>query len=308
LRGRKGPFTDTTIDRLIRDSTAKGQYRSNFTKLVGGSKGWIFKPEHEWVVTPVEPIVSEELWEQCNALLESRLVRRARPGPRPVHTFTGFVFCACGQKMYVPSHTPKYLCTACRTKIPVVDLDNIFHEELKGYLLDPVKVTDYLKRGSETLADREKLLDTLRSEQRRLKDEVESTFKLYHSGGLTVEQFKARFQPLEDRQQQLAAELPRVDGELAFLKIEGLSTEHIMAEARDFYARWPKMVPDEKRRIVEALVKTIVVAKDQITINLCYSPSFENMAERQRIVTDKEGLATKRHKGRGAPVGVSARL
>jgi site-specific DNA recombinase len=292
LRTRKGPFTDTTIERYIRDPTAKGQYRSNYTKNVGGKQGWVIKPEHEWVITPVEAIVSEALWDECNALLDARKVTRKKPGPRPVHTFAGFVVCECGKAMYVPSNTPKYVCAACRTKIPVADLEGIFHDELKNYLTAPEKIAAYLTSASETATEKEQLLATLKGDVRRVKEETDSLFALHHAGGLTVDQFKTRFQPLEDRRQQLEAEIPKTEGELDFLKTEKLSADHIMAEARDFHARWPGMDTAEKRRIVEGIVKTIVIGTDGITLNLCYSPSFENMAKRQRMLTDSFRGAT----------------
>jgi len=39
---------------------------------------------------------------------------------------------------------------------------------------------------------------------------------------------------------------------------------------------------DERRRIVELLVKNIVIDKDEITLNLCYLPSFEETTNKQR--------------------------
>jgi site-specific DNA recombinase len=62
---------------------------------------------------------------------------REKPGKRPVHLFSGVAFCKCGRKMYVPSSTPKYVCYKCKNRIPAVDLEEIFLEELNGYLLSP---------------------------------------------------------------------------------------------------------------------------------------------------------------------------
>lgn len=71
-RTRKGArFTDTTVLRLLQDTSAKGLYRANHTYRDGHGK-LIQKPESEWVCTPVEAVVSEELWNQCSSVRNTR--------------------------------------------------------------------------------------------------------------------------------------------------------------------------------------------------------------------------------------------
>src|SRR5205085_9424824 len=70
-RTRNGSkFSDTTVDRLIRDATAKGIHIQNYTRTDDRTGSWELKPESEWVRTPVEAIVDEALWAECNGFLE----------------------------------------------------------------------------------------------------------------------------------------------------------------------------------------------------------------------------------------------
>lgn len=186
--------------------------------------------------------------------------------------------------MYVPTNTPKYVCTGCKTKIPIVDLEGIFLDELKGYLMTPEKVATYLSKASDEVTEKAKLLETLQKELQKVKQQAEQTYQLYLANGLTVPQFKEIYQPLDARKIQIEAELPRIQGEVDLLRVNGLSSEHIMTEAIDLYDRWPKMNSDEKRRIVESFVKEIIIGKEEITLNLCYLPSYEEMTNRQRML------------------------
>jgi site-specific DNA recombinase len=286
-RTRNGSrFTDTTVERLIRDPTAKGERRVNYTKSLGDHKRWILKPRDQWVITPVEPIVPAELWEQCNRILDERRKSGKRPGRRPVHLFTGLVFCHCGQKMYVPSNMPKYVCYRCRNKIPVQDLDAVFHEQLQGFVLSPKEIAAYLAQADEKIREKQTLLATLEDDRRKVKAEMDRVMRLYLDEKISEDGFASEYGPSEIRLKQLSDQLPELQGELDFLKIRALSSDEILTEAKDLYARWQNLTHDEKRKIVEAITERITVGKDDVTIDLCYLPSSaEFVAEKQRNFT-----------------------
>src|SRR5439155_645893 len=83
------------------------------------------------------------------------------PTRRTVHLFAGLTFCACGQKMYVPSTSAKYVCARCRNKIPTEDLDAVFAEQLKHYFLSPTDLIDHLAAADHAIKDKEELLQVL---------------------------------------------------------------------------------------------------------------------------------------------------
>lgn len=49
-----GEWSDTSVERPLKDPTAKGIYCSNFTRNLGPKRE--IKPESEYVFTTVEPI------------------------------------------------------------------------------------------------------------------------------------------------------------------------------------------------------------------------------------------------------------
>jgi site-specific DNA recombinase len=280
-RTREGHlWSDTSLERLLRDSTAKGLYRANHSKRAGDGRG--FKPPEEWVWTEVEPIISEEVWEQCNRLLDANHQHQRR-GKLPVQPFAGLTHCHCGRKMYVPSNTPKYVCQGCRNKIPIVDLEAVFVEQLKGFFLSPEEVAAHLAQADESIAEKEQLLTTLQGEQEKVEQEVQWIYRLYTDGGLTAEGFGKFYRPLEERQKQLGDEVPRLQAELDVLKINHLSGDKILSEAKDLHGRWPRLNQEEKQRIIESITEKIVIGTDdEISITLCYLPSSEELTKEQR--------------------------
>ena len=272
-RTRNGsPFSDTTVDRLLRDPTARGIRRANYTSSMNDKKAWKLKPESEWVLHEVEAIISEELWRECNTILDAAKAKGKRKTKQTCHLFAGIAHCHCGRKMYVPSNTPKYVCYGCRNKIPIEDLEAVFAEQLKSFFFAPEEIALHLEEASATIRMKSELLDTLGQERKKLSTEIDKLYDLYQSGMIDKQGFGTKYQPLAKRLQQLDDELPAVQAELDVLKISHLSQEEIVTEARDLYTRWPTLPYEERRRIVETITERIVIGDGEVEISLFYAP------------------------------------
>jgi site-specific DNA recombinase len=273
-RTRRGtPFNHSTVGWLITDPTAKGKRRANYTRERSKTKGWEFKPTDQWVLSSVEPIVPVDLWETANAIWEEGRQMNRRKGRPPVHVFAGRIVCGCGTKMYPRSKNPKYVCRACRNKIPIQDIEEVFLQQLQGFLLSPEDIARHIQQADEALQHKAEVLASLDTEVRRVVQDMEKIYRLYLADQVSPEGFGRMYGPLEERKRQLDEEVPRLQAELDFLKIQALSRDDVLAQARDLYSRWPQFTPEEKRRIVEAIVDRIEVGKGEIQLVLSYSPA-----------------------------------
>lgn len=290
-RTRSGArFSDTTVMRLLCDPVAKGVRRANYTKSLGNGRAWKWKPEADWVLSPVEPIVTADVWDRCNAMIEETGRSRRRPGPRPVHLFTGVVYCHCGQRMYVPSNMPKYTCYRCRNKIPVGDLEAVFQERLASSVTAPNEIGELLAEADETLREKGALVETLTGEAQGVRRGMDKVYKLYLNDQITGEGFKREYGPLEQRLAELSNEIPRLQAEADLLRMQYLSRDELLHEAQNLYGNWSALTFEEKRQLVENIVERITIGPDEIEIALSYLPPpvspGEDMAEKQHNLTD----------------------
>lgn len=278
-RTRNGSkFSDTTIRRLLSDPTAKGKHRLNYTKSLGDNKKWILKPEDEWSYVKVPAVVTEDQWNTCNMILKEQSAKHKKPTKKVRHLFTGLVYCHCdNQKMYVPSNSPKYICPKCKNKIPTIDLEEIFQEQLKEFVVSPDDITEYLNKTDKTISEKEQLLRALSEELNNLENETDGFIRLFVDKKLTSEEFGKRNNPLALRKQQIQEQLPEIQAEIDFLKIQHLSSDEILSEAKDLYSRWSKLSYQEKRTISETITEKIIIGKDEIQINLSYLPQSSKL-------------------------------
>jgi site-specific DNA recombinase len=184
--------------------------------------------------------------------------------------------------MIVPSWSKKYVCPKCRNKVPIEDLEAVFQEQLKQFFLSPEDVANYLGQADEVIRSKEEALESLRAEQERVQRERDRVYRAYVADELPMDAFGKAFRPLEERLKQIGEEMPRLQGEVDFLKIEALSRDEVLSGAQDLASRWPLLAFEEKRAIVEQVVEQVIVGKEDIEIRLLYVPPSPSQATTQR--------------------------
>lgn len=278
-RTRNGSkFSPQTVHRLLRDSNAKGERRANYSKSKGDGKSWSLKPVEEWIIVPCPAVVSVELWNECNTILDVQEKKRTPKGRKAVYLLSGFVHCACGNTMYVYQHSQNYACKKCKNRIPVADLDDIYQAYLKDYL-GSINHSTYIESADKELQEKKVLLEKVRKDRAKLSRQADDLLALRLGGEMNKELFAEKYKPIEERIMQLDANTPELEAEIDARTIQLMSSDIVVAEIKTLYDHWAEMAFDQKRGIVETITKNIEIDKQDITITLAYATSLPRNAE-----------------------------
>jgi len=269
-RARKGfKFRDIGIGRLLRCTSAKGVYRVNVYR---GSAKKEMKPEAEWGSVPCVPIVSEDVFDQVNRILEEQKKPQKKPGKKPAQVFTGLLTCGCGCRMYVYTRSPNYSCRMCKNKIGIAAMEEIFVEAIRDSLADSGKISAHLSKAQRKIAEREANAVVVKEQIGAMQADTKRAFDLYLAGGVSVEQFKTLNDPLTERLAQLQEELPRLEGEISALQVLELSADVIAYEASSLANLWPTLDTEGKQRLAALVCNQIIVPNsDDAPIDIVFS-------------------------------------
>lgn len=276
-RTRKGEiFSTTTIDRLLRDSTAKGIRVANYTKSLGEGKTWTMKPKEDWVLQPCPAVISEEVWDECNRILDGQYKKRIPSGPSVVQLLSGYITCSCGTKMYVyhvKKKNPRYACRGCKRKILVADMDAIYQEQLKHFLLTDIDVSDYVAKSDVELQEKQSIMKDILKQSQEISKKMSQLVDMRMGKEMSKENFQKHYQPFEIQLAQIEQRIPELQAEIDFLKIQNFTAENKLEDAKDLYNQWPNLSFEEKRSIIETITQKVEVGNEDITISLSYLPS-----------------------------------
>lgn len=241
-------YKGDAVGKLLTDPSAKGMRRANFS----AKHHQEIKPESEWVYSECPPIVSEELWDNCNQILLSQKKKRVIASKKPVHLLSGFVQCHCGNKMYIYHSTNIYTCRTCKNRISAADLDEIYYSQLESFLTE-MSVPGYEQRADDELKEKEHLLKSIQLDAQKLHKQIHELVNLRIGGELDKETFAGMQKPLQERVKQLEQHIPELEAEIDFRNIQLLSSDKVMLEARNLYNEWAAFSFDQKRAIVEVI-------------------------------------------------------
>ena len=263
LRTRRGGlFTDTTIRRLLNDPTAKGVFRFNHTTRDGNETNWKLKPRAEWIIVEVAPIVSEDVWCRCQMLL----AKGKEPWKPALHLFSGLLWCACGEKMYVSMNTPKYVCRLCRQSIVAVDLANIIREVLDDCSCDKVTRRELLHDDVDATTMAE-LVNVQKATQAWLNEEVDRVTAMALEQTIDSKTYHEVIDQLGIRQRQIGASISDLNREIRVRSME--ARVGVLEERQErFSDLWSDIPHSIRRRIVEHFVRAIVLKNGEIELNL----------------------------------------
>jgi site-specific DNA recombinase len=269
-RTRKGNnFTDSTIRRLLTDPVSKGLHRMNYSRM---SKTGVreIKPKEEWVFHKVEPIISEELWNKVNSIIQQQYNSRTKPLLNTkVHLFTKYVFCFCGARMFTHSRTKNYLCKKhCGNKINKEDLEEVFRSELHNYTVSKSEVDIYFKNLQNVISDKNQELVSLRKEKEKISKKIDKLFDLHLQGQIKTKSFKKHHEKPHDRLLELEITIEEIEKEILSFSNCEVSTNLIIDKARNLYEKWDRLHRNQKRNIIETITNKIIVGTQDITINL----------------------------------------
>lgn len=192
--------------------------------------------------------------------------------------------------MYVFTRSPKYICPKCRNKIPVEDLEGIFREQLRGFLVSKAQIEARLAEADAVLQGIESRLQAHEQQRKRVQGEMKRVYDLYMAEQVSVDGFGKLYGPLEEQEKMLSEELPRLQGERDALRANRNSADDILEEASTLHESWPTLAEDHKRSVLESITERVVVGTDSVDITLCaiptYLSSFPDVAKRQRNLSD----------------------
>ena len=216
-------FSFTAIDRLLRNPAAKGVYSYSVCEPGTG----INKQDE----MRISPIVSEETWNQAQAIMASQKGKQTRSTVQDV--FLAKVFCECEKPMEILSKSTNYSCHKCGSEIPIDDVHAIFEESIEDIPFPDQTTLDKLAGNKHPNS-----WSTIKSKISKLDHDIEKLFELHSAEAITLDIFKQRHEKLNTQLNDLNQTLSKLDNKptksydslLSYWQSIDTKSQHLVAD------------------------------------------------------------------------------
>jgi site-specific DNA recombinase len=268
---RKGKnWSDVTIKRLLKNTDAKGIRRCNYRGNSSKENPKGFKPQSEWQYLPCPALISEEKWEEVNAIIREQEKGSLfkQPLNKKVHLFTSYLKCEQGHKMSIKSKSNRYTCKECKYGIGKDDLEEVFLTRIKQFLISDEELSEYNQSNIQELNLKVDEIEFAKSELSKLETKLDKLIELNIKGEIPTKGFKKHYDPIFVRKENLEASIKTLEIELEQLEKAKSSFQIIANKSIDFYNNWNNLDRGEKRNIVEAITNEIIFDNQTILFKL----------------------------------------
>ncbi len=216
-------FSFTAVDRLLRNPAAKGIYSYSVCEPGTG----INKQDE----MRISPIVSEETWNQTQAIMASQKGKQTRSTVQDI--FLGKVYCECEKPMEILSKSTNYSCHKCNSEIPIDDVYAIFENSIKDIPFPDQSTLDKLAGNRHPNS-----WSTIKSKISKLENNIEKLFELHSAEAISLDIFKQRHEKLNTQLKDLKQTLSKLDQKptksydslLTYWQSIDTKTQHLIAD------------------------------------------------------------------------------
>lgn len=227
-----------------------------------------------------EAIISEELYNEAQFLIEKNSIHRPTKQPSEKNYFSGFLYCAkCGEK-FSPHYSSKksangnvsksnsFYCRrrivkACDTKgVTVYKIERALVEYFSD--IDDFTVLDMVEleqKRQQVRIDTETQINALNEKLKKLDGKEREIMGFYVGGEIEFENYRAMKKQLDNDRDFIRAEIVKLDATLDEGKEISISKADIITNFRE---NWEKLTDLEKRQFLTKFIKKIVLVNEPI--------------------------------------------
>lgn len=243
------------------------------------------KPENEWLIIPVPPIVDKEVFARVQTKMKAKF-QLSKRNTINKYLLTGRIHCVCGRRRggEGPKHG-KYLYYRCLDRVLSSPLprtcleagvnariaDRLVWDGIVNLMTTPELMRDQIRRWATNRPDKidSPGVDTvfLKKEIAKLKDEADRYNKAYGSGVLTIEQLKEYTLPVRDQMALIESQISKSEQEKREQQPAPLPEEQEVAVfAQEASKALENLNFIAKREIVRNVIERVVGTREKLQV------------------------------------------
>jgi len=284
------PWAYTSIRRILTSPTYVGTMC--YAKRTMQGSRIVPQDKDDWIVVEgaCEATIEQKDFDEVQAELNGGGRRRAWC-EKSVYLLTGLVRCGrCGGRMGGTTQHDKdngavysyYRCTARALKGRTVcegvscrrqELEDAIVQHITGFDSETLRreLKDYKKRAAAELAPRAQRREELEASYARFQERDRRLLDLYEEAIIDIATFRERRAQLEQQRLALAQELAELGTGTSDTALDDLDPDALTDQFTELQATFPSLSPQDQRRLIQAMVREIVVQPDgtvQVDFNL----------------------------------------